>query len=91
MRLGQAAFDTLFGALLLIVAGWGALQCFWPAKLRALRDRLPRGYNPDAPLGRMMERAQERELGLLSRLSGLILFLLMLFILGWWLLGHPAI
>ena len=87
----RAAFDALFGMLLLIFAGWGALQCFWPAKFRALRDRLPRAYNPDAPLGRMMDRTQDRESGLLSRLSGLILFLMMVFILGWWLLGHPAI
>ena len=91
MDISRIAFNTCFASVALVLATWGALQCFWPEKLRALRDRLPRGYNSDGPLGRVMARLRDKESGLLSRISGLFLFFVMVSLLGWWFLGHPAL
>jgi hypothetical protein len=88
MHLSPIVFNICFVAVTVLIGGWGALQCFWPGKLRALRDKLPRGYNSDSPLGQMMERSQGKELGLLGRIGGLFLFCMMVFVLGWWFLGH---
>ena len=91
MHLDRTILNVLFVALALVFAALGALQCFWPEKHRALRDKLPRGYNPDSPLGRMMDRARGKESGIASGISGLILFCMIVFILGWWFLGHPTV
>ena len=84
-------FNVCFVALVLIFASAGALQCFWPDTHRALHERFLRGYNRDSPLGRMMGRARGRESSLLSRISGLFLFCMMIFIFGWWFLGHQPL
>jgi hypothetical protein len=91
MHLGQIVFNICFAAAAVVIGACGALQSFWPAKLRSLRDKFPRGYNPDSPLGGMMDRARASEPSLLSRIRGLLLFCVMVFFLGWWFLGHPPL
>ena len=86
MDLKRVVFDICFAVLGLVFALHGALQCFWPAKLRALRDRFPRCYDTESPLGRMMERAHGRESGLASRISGFCLLVMILGMLTWWFL-----
>jgi hypothetical protein len=82
-------FDLAFNVALTLVGAWGALQCFWPAKFKSLRDRLGRGYNPATPLGQMMERFQ-KESGFFSRVSGFSLLLIAIGALAWWWLGTPG-
>jgi hypothetical protein len=86
MDLKKAVFDFCFAVFGLVFALHAALQCFWPAKLKALRDRFPRGYNTESPLGRMMERAHDRESGLANRINGFILLVMILGMLAWWFL-----
>ena len=86
MELKRVVFDIGSAGLGLVFALHGALQCFWPAKLKALRDRFPRGYNTESPLGRMLERAHDREPGLASRISGFCLLVMILGMLAWWFL-----
>jgi hypothetical protein len=91
MHLDRIVFNIFFVVLALALALVGAFQCFWPKKHRTLQDRFFRGDNPESPLGRMMERARGNGSGLLSRVSGLFLFCMMVVLLGWWILGHPAL
>ena len=91
MHLDPTVFNVCFFAAAVLIGACGALQCFWPTKLRALRDRFSRGYDAESPLGRMRERAQSKESGLPSRIGGLVLFCIMLFVLFWSFLGHPAL
>jgi len=46
MQMDPIVFNICFVTVAMLIGACGALQCFWPAKLRALRDRFPRGYNP---------------------------------------------
>ncbi len=83
-------FDLGFSVATTFVGAWGALQCFWPAKIKSLRDRLGRGYNPASPFGQMMEHVQ-KESGFFSRATGFSLLLIAICALAWWWLGHPAL
>jgi hypothetical protein len=56
--------------VLTLFAVQGALACFWPKQWKSLQRRFPRGYNPDSPGGRMLERYRTRESTLGERLSG---------------------
>ena len=83
-------FDAGFNVAFIFIGAWGTLQCFWPAKYKSLRDRIPRGYNTASPFGRMIERFN-RETGFLSRISGLSLLLIAIVAIVWWwsnYLGH---
>jgi hypothetical protein len=77
-------FDIGIAAAVVLLGSWGALQCFWPSKLRRLRDKLGRGYKAESPLGRLMERSRSTESGLLTRLSGLFLILVSILLFVWW-------
>lgn len=63
-------FNAAFLLVLALLAAQGALSCFWPKKWKSLQERLPRGYNPDSPGGRMLERYRSRDATLGERLSG---------------------
>jgi len=91
MRTGAFIFYLGFVCFALFLAVSGALQCFWPSKMRALRDRIGPKYNKESPLGKMMERAHSEEVGVLSRLSGLVLFLAAVFALFWFLHARPVL
>ncbi len=87
MRADKLIVDLGFVCFTLLAAVSGALQCFWPAKMRALRNRIGPKYNKESALGQMMERAHSKEFGVLSRLSGLALFLFAVLALFWFLHG----
>ena len=70
--------NLTFVAVALVVAASGALQCFWPEKLKEIQSSLPRGYDPESPLGRLLLRFQNRKHGLVYRLSGFLLLLMAL-------------
>jgi hypothetical protein len=59
--------NLAFVAVALVVAASGALQCFWPEKLKEIQSSLPRGHDPESPLGRLLQRFQNRKLGLVYR------------------------
>ena len=66
-------FNAAFVLVLVFIAVQGALICFWPERWKAVRARFPRGYNPDSPGGRMMERYRTRDATLADRLGGAVL------------------
>jgi hypothetical protein len=68
-------FNAIFVLGLSLVAAKGALICFWPERWKAVRARFPRGYNPESPGGRMMERYRTREATLADRLGGAVVIL----------------
>jgi hypothetical protein len=88
MHLDRIVFNILSVILVLALAALGAFQCFWPKKHRTLQDKFFRGYNPESPLGRIMDRARGSESSVSSRVSGLFLFCVMVLMLGWWFFGH---
>lgn len=87
----SVSFDIGLVAAVLLLGVWGALQCFLPVRLRRLRDKLGRGYNPESPLGYLMERSQSKESGLMNRLSGLFLMLVSIALFAWWFLQHAGV
>jgi len=76
-------FNAIFVLALLLVAAQGALTCFWPERWKALKARFPRGYNPDSPGGRMMQRYRTREATLADRLGGALLLTMAMVGLAW--------
>lgn len=81
----SALFDVLVTVMLLIFGAQGALTCFWPERWQALTERFPRGYNPDSPLGRMLERYRTRKATLADRLGGAAMLIMALICLVWFL------
>jgi hypothetical protein len=63
-------FNALFVVVLALIAAQGALICFWPKRWKSLQSRFPRGYHPDSPGGRMLERNRVREATLGDRFGG---------------------
>jgi len=76
-------FNVVFVLALLLIAAQGALICFWPGRWKALRARFPRGYNPESPGGRMMERYRTQEATFADRFGGFALLFMALAVLGW--------
>ncbi|SPF45333.1 exported hypothetical protein [Candidatus Sulfotelmatobacter kueseliae] len=76
-------FDTLFMLALVLLAAQGALICFLPERWKAVRARFPRGYNPDSPGGRMMERYRTRKATFADRFGGFALLIMALAALVW--------
>ncbi|PYX73371.1 MAG: hypothetical protein DMG78_09150 [Acidobacteria bacterium] len=91
IQVRSVSFDIGLAAAFLFIGIWGALQCFWPARLRRLRDKIGRGYNSESPLGHLMERSQSRESGMMNRLSGLFLILVSIVLFAWWFLQHTGV
>ena len=91
IQVRSVSFDIGLAAAVLLLGAWGALQCFWPVRLRRLSDKLGRGYNPESPLGHLMERSQSKESGLMNRLSGLFLILVSIVLFAWWFLQHTGV
>jgi hypothetical protein len=75
MRTDRFIFDLGFMCFALLLGVAGALQCFCPSKMRALRDQIGPKYNKESPLGQFLNRAHSMEFGVLSRIGGLLLFL----------------
>jgi hypothetical protein len=44
IQVRSVSCDIGLAAAVLLLGAWGALQCFWPVRLRRLRDKLGRGY-----------------------------------------------
>jgi hypothetical protein len=78
-------FNAVFVLALLLIAAYGGLACFWPRQWKAVSARLPRGYHPDSPGGRMMERYRTREATLGDRLGGAALLVMAVGGLFWFL------
>ena len=79
----NAVFNAIFVIALLLVAGQGALICFWPERWKAIRARFPHGYSPDSPGGRMMERYRTRKATLADRAGGAFLQTTAVIVLIW--------
>jgi hypothetical protein len=76
---------TVFLLLLLTFAVQGALMCFWPGRWKAIQARLPRGYNPDSPGGKILERYRTRKATFADRLGGLAMLVMAVIALIWFL------
>ena len=81
----RVLFDVVVVVMLLLFAAQGALTCFWPERWKALTGRFPRGYSPESPGGRMLERYRTRQATLADRLSGAVLLIVGLAGLVWFL------
>lgn len=75
MRTDGFIFDLAFICFARLLGVSGALQCFWPSKMRALRDQIGPKCNKERPLGQFLDRAHFKESGVFSRIGGLVLFL----------------
>ena len=75
MRTDGSIFDIVFLCFALLLVVFGALQCFWPSKMRLIRNRIGPKYNKESPLGQLMDRAHAKEFEVLSRMGGFFLFL----------------
>jgi hypothetical protein len=74
--------NVAFVVVALIFAASGALQCFWPEKLKMIKARLPRGYDPESPGGRLVLRLDSGKPGLLYRVSGFALLVISLLMIA---------
>ncbi len=86
-------FIVGFALVCLVLIAAGALQCFAPARLKEIQDKLqPKGDNSQSAFGSFFERLREKEArqpSLLYRFSGFVLmsigaFMLVLAVLILW-------
>ena len=71
--MSHVLLNVAFVSAALVVAAAGALQCFWPEKLKEIQSRFPLSHNPESPGGRLFKYLQNKQPGPVYRLSGLLL------------------